>query len=100
MYSVANQSIALTPSPYPSTYHKSCGYVTNRDSPVPNWQSSPDGKTMSAPNCGYIGTDPAIGVQNNASYYVRMDSEADCPSRAALLLPTAPTLNGPRIIVI
>ena len=84
MYSIANKSRALTPSPYPSTYHKSCGYVTNRDSPVPNWQSSPDGKTMSAPNCGYIGTDPAdIGVQNKPSNYVEMNNEADCPSRCA-----------------
>ena len=90
--SIAHQSIALTPSPYPSIYHKSCGYVTSRDSLVPNWQSSPDFKTMSAPNCGYIGTDPAtcgkinstdIGVQKKASCYARMNNEDDCPGRCA-----------------
>jgi hypothetical protein len=85
MYSLANNSIDLVPSPYLSTYYKSCGYVTNRDeSFVPDWQSSADGKIMSAPNCGYIGTDSAdIGIQNNAAYYKRMSNEAECGTQCA-----------------
>ena len=81
MYSIADQSIALTPLPYPTTHYPSCGYVTSRNAIVPKWQSTSNGQIMSAPNCGYIGTDPAdFGIQRKS---VKSLSEADCASTCA-----------------
>ena len=81
MYSVAHSSSSVVPSPQPSTYFSSCGYVTKNSPYVPTWQISSNGQIMSAPNCGYIGTDPAdIGIQNKN---VPRISEADCASTCA-----------------
>ena len=83
MYSIANQSLALTPSPFTSGYYSSCGYVTSHAPFVPNWQSDLSAGNLTwAPNCGYIGTDPAdIGVQGINAYWWRISNEQDCRSR-------------------
>ena len=81
MYSIADPSSSLTPSPISCTYHTSCGYVTKKGPFVPNWKSSLNGKIISASNCGFIGTDPAdVDVQRKD---VKTLGEADCASTCA-----------------
>lgn len=82
MYAIANQSLALTPSPYASdNYYSICGYVTSRNTIVPKWQSTSNGQIMSARNCGYIGTDPTdVGIQSKNSQWL---NEENCGSLCA-----------------
>ena len=81
MYSIASQSLSLSPSPYTSGYYSSCGYLTGQKIPELKWQvwSGSKGQITFSPNCGYIGTDPTdIGVQNNWDYYWRKSTDEEC----------------------
>ena len=80
MYAIVNTSLASAPTMYPSSYYSSCGYVTKSSLPyAPKWVSGANGQVMSAPNCAYIGTDPAdVGMQWN-NYF--RSSESDCAAK-------------------
>lgn len=81
LYAIANTSSAVKPTPYTTTYYSSCGYVVSRKVSAIKWQTASNGQVMSAPNCSYIGLDPAdaqIQSQN-----VKWLSELDCGSLCA-----------------
>ena len=81
MYSIANTSIPFVPSSYVSTYYSSCGYVINRNFPLPKWQNASNYQVLAASNCSYIGTDPAdIGIQYDNLKWL---SQTDCASYCA-----------------
>ena len=81
LFGKADKSLPYGPTAVPSSYYPTCGYVTaNSTSPPfkPNWKSASNGQVMSAPNCGYIGTDPTdLEIQHRNATQL---NEVDCAS--------------------
>ena len=81
LYSLANPSSKVVPLPSTSTSFSSCGYVTSKKTPVPTWKTITNNGPLNltvttAPNCGYIGTDPNdIEAQSNLVVSL---NEPDC----------------------
>ena len=85
LFGKADKSLPFGPTAVPSSYYPTCGYVTanNTNPPFkPNWKSGANGQVMSAPNCGYIGTEYPADLEIQRINMTQL-SEVDCASLCA-----------------